>query len=61
MLAFGAMIDRLGRRTGVVWATIFLVVGVVLSTASSGSTSTRSVTWLFLLESDLTFLPGSFG
>lgn len=28
MLAFGAAIDRLGRRTGVVWATIFLVLGI---------------------------------
>jgi len=37
MLAFGAVIDRLGRRTGVVWATIFLVLGVILATAAHGT------------------------
>ena len=36
MLAFGAVIDRLGRRTGVVWATFFLVLGIVLATAAHG-------------------------
>lgn len=36
MLFFGVTIDRLGRRTGVVFATIFLILGIVLATASHG-------------------------
>ena len=36
MLFFGVTIDRLGRRTGVVFATVFLILGVVLATASHG-------------------------
>lgn len=36
MLFFGVLIDRIGRRTGVVAATAFLILGVVLATASHG-------------------------
>jgi MFS family permease len=36
MLFFGVIIDRLGRRTGIVFATIFLILGIVLATASHG-------------------------
>ena len=36
MLTFGMVIDRLGRRTGIVFATIFLVLGIILATASHG-------------------------
>jgi len=36
MLFFGVVIDRLGRRTGIVFATIFLILGIVLATASHG-------------------------
>jgi MFS family permease len=36
MLFFGVLIDRLGRRTGIVAATAFLVLGVVLATAAHG-------------------------
>jgi MFS family permease len=36
MLFFGVTIDRLGRRTGIVFATFFLILGVVLATASHG-------------------------
>lgn len=36
MLFFGVTIDRLGRRTGIVFATMFLVLGIVMATASHG-------------------------
>ena len=36
MLFFGVTIDRLGRRTGIVFATIFLILGIVLATAAHG-------------------------
>ena len=36
MLFFGVTIDRLGRRTGIVFATFFLILGVILATASHG-------------------------
>ncbi|OKP12218.1 hypothetical protein PENSUB_1954 [Penicillium subrubescens] len=38
MLFFGVLIDRIGRRTGVITATAFLVLGVVLATAAHGNT-----------------------
>jgi stage III sporulation protein SpoIIIAA len=31
------LIDRMGRRTGIVAATAFLVLGVVLATAAHGN------------------------
>lgn len=43
MLFFGVVIDRLGRRTGVLMTTILLVLGVVLATASHGTTQTGHV------------------
>jgi MFS family permease len=39
MLFFGWAIDRLGRRQGILWATVFLVLGIVLTTAASGETN----------------------
>ncbi|CAG8053089.1 unnamed protein product [Penicillium salamii] len=36
MLFFGVLIDRIGRRTGIVTTTAFLILGVVLATASHG-------------------------
>ena len=36
MLFFGMIIDRLGRRTGIVFATFFLILGIVLATAAHG-------------------------
>jgi MFS family permease len=38
MLFFGWGIDRLGRRTGIVFATLFLILGIVLATAAHGKT-----------------------
>lgn len=37
MLFFGVLIDRVGRRTGVIAATSFLVFGLVLATAAHGT------------------------
>lgn len=37
MLFFGILIDRIGRRTGIIAATVFLILGVVLATAAHGS------------------------
>lgn len=31
MLFFGFVIDKIGRRTGIVFATLFLVLGIVLA------------------------------
>ena len=36
MLFFGFIIDKVGRRTGIVFATSFLILGAVLSTAAHG-------------------------
>lgn len=36
MLFFGVTIDRLGRRTGIVFATLFLILAIVLATAAHG-------------------------
>ncbi|KAG5950729.1 hypothetical protein E4U53_004492 [Claviceps sorghi] len=48
MLAFGWVIDRMGRRTGIVWATVCLVLGIVLVTAASG-TSVRGRFWMMVI------------
>ncbi|KAH8424034.1 uncharacterized protein LDX57_001789 [Aspergillus melleus] len=37
MVFFGALIDRVGRRTGVVAATSFLVLGIALAAAAHGT------------------------
>ena len=39
MLFFGFIIDKIGRRTGIIFATFFLVLGVVLATAAHGYVS----------------------
>ncbi|CRG82743.1 putative metabolite transport protein GIT1 [Talaromyces islandicus] len=48
MLFFGVLIDRLGRRTGIVAATIFLVLGVVLATAAHGK-SNVGLFWMMIV------------
>ncbi|KAJ5716702.1 hypothetical protein N7493_008613 [Penicillium malachiteum] len=48
MLFFGALIDRMGRRTGVIAATIFLVLGVVFATAAHG-TSELGMFWMMIV------------
>ena len=37
MLFFGYTIDKIGRRTGIVFATLFLILGVILATAAHGN------------------------
>jgi MFS family permease len=36
MLTFGMIIDRLGRQTGIVFATVFLILGIIVATAAHG-------------------------
>jgi MFS family permease len=48
MLFFGWAIDKIGRRTGVVWATIFLVLGIVLATAAHGE-SQLGMLWMLIV------------
>lgn len=38
MLFFGVLIDRIGRRTGVIAATASLILGIVSATAAHGTT-----------------------
>lgn len=48
MLAFGAIIDRFGRLSGVVFATLFLVLGIILATASHGKTDI-GLFWMMII------------
>jgi MFS family permease len=48
MLFFGWTIDRLGRRTGIFFATLFLVLGIVLATAASGD-SRKGMFWMMIV------------
>ncbi|KAM0454393.1 hypothetical protein ACHAPV_008473 [Trichoderma viride] len=48
MLFFGWGIDRLGRRTGIVFATLFLILGIVLATAAHGKTPT-GMFWMLIV------------
>ncbi|KAE8377293.1 major facilitator superfamily domain-containing protein [Aspergillus bertholletiae] len=48
MLFFGVLIDRVGRRTGVVAATTFLVLGIALAAAAHG-TSELGMFWMMII------------
>jgi len=48
MLFFGYTIDKLGRRTGIFFATLFLVLGLVLATASHGNTQ-LGMFWMMIV------------
>ncbi|KAK3677901.1 hypothetical protein LTR78_001996 [Recurvomyces mirabilis] len=48
MLTFGFVIDKIGRRTGIVFATLFLVLGVVLATAAHGKTQ-LGMFWMMIV------------
>jgi MFS family permease len=48
MIFFGILIDRVGRRTGILATTLFLVLGLVLSTASHG-TSELGMFWMMIV------------
>ena len=45
MLTFGFVIDKLGRRTGIVFATCFLILGIILATAAHGESHLGCVYW----------------
>jgi MFS family permease len=48
MLFFGYAIDRLGRRTGIFFATLFLVLGIIIATAAHGTTE-RGMFWMVIV------------
>lgn len=48
MLFFGWAIDKLGRRNGIVFATAFLVLGIVLTTAAHGTINTGMI-WMMII------------
>ncbi|KAI9929371.1 hypothetical protein ASPWEDRAFT_741393 [Aspergillus wentii DTO 134E9] len=48
MLFFGVLIDRIGRRTGIVAATFFLILGIVLATAAHGK-SELGMFWMMIV------------
>lgn len=48
MLIFGVIADQLGRKTGAVATTLLLVLGIVLSTAASG-TSQTGMFWMLII------------
>ncbi|KAI7603368.1 major facilitator superfamily transporter, partial [Hortaea werneckii] len=48
MLFFGGIVDQFGRKTGAVATTLLLVLGIVLSTAASGTTPT-GMFWMLIV------------
>ncbi|KIV76845.1 hypothetical protein PV11_08700 [Exophiala sideris] len=48
MLFFGFVIDKIGRRSGIVFATFFLVLGVILATAAHGTTE-LGMLWMMIV------------
>ncbi|KAL2883310.1 hypothetical protein SGCOL_000989 [Colletotrichum sp. CLE4] len=48
MILFGVISDQLGRKTGAVATTILLVLGITLSTAASGTTTT-GMFWMLII------------
>ncbi|KAJ9296196.1 hypothetical protein DTO271G3_5337 [Paecilomyces variotii] len=48
MLFFGVLVDRIGRKAGIVSATFFLVLGIILATASHG-TSDLGLFWMMVV------------
>ncbi|KAK1061775.1 hypothetical protein LTR12_001952 [Friedmanniomyces endolithicus] len=48
MLFFGFLIDKIGRRTGIVFATLFLVLGVIIATAAHGTTQ-LGMFWMMIV------------
>lgn len=48
MLFFGLCIDRFGRRVGIILTTLFLVLGIILATASHGTT-VEGMFWMMVI------------
>lgn len=53
MLFFGVLVDVIGRKTGVVATTIFLVLGCILSAAASGKSET-GMFWMLIVSRGIT-------
>ncbi|KAI8096149.1 major facilitator superfamily domain-containing protein [Halteromyces radiatus] len=53
MLGFGLIIDRLGRKFGIVLCTFFVCLGIILATASSGTTPTGLI-WMLIIARGIT-------
>ncbi|PVH74693.1 MFS general substrate transporter [Cadophora sp. DSE1049] len=49
MLLFGLVIDKYGRRMGVIATTVFLVFGIILATASHG-VSITGMFWMMIIS-----------
>ena len=47
-LFFGFIIDRIGRRAGVVIATTFLILGIIIATGAHG-TSDYGMFWVMII------------
>jgi hypothetical protein len=58
MLFFGFLIDKMGRRTGIFFATIFLVLGIILATAAHGN-STLGMFWMMIIGTSAPILKAS--
>ncbi|KAG0179328.1 hypothetical protein DFQ29_002242 [Apophysomyces sp. BC1021] len=52
-VGFGFIIDRLGRKFGIIVCTMFVCVGIVLATASSGGTP-LGLFWMLIIARGLT-------
>lgn len=48
LLGFGLIIDRLGRKIGLILTTAFVILGAALSAASSGTTPT-GLLWMMVV------------
>ncbi|CAO3628773.1 unnamed protein product [Cunninghamella blakesleeana] len=53
MIGFGLIVDRLGRKFGIILCTCFVCLGIVLATASSGITPTGLI-WMLIIARGLT-------
>jgi MFS family permease len=48
MLFFGFLIDKMGRRTGIFFATVFLILGIIIATAAHG-TNNLGMFWMMII------------
>ncbi|KAF7593609.1 hypothetical protein BBP40_011127 [Aspergillus hancockii] len=49
MLFFGVLIDRVGRKTGVIAATLFLALGIALAAAAYGTSELGYDVWMMIV------------
>ncbi|CAO0790245.1 unnamed protein product [Mucor circinelloides] len=52
-LGFGVLIDRLGRKFGIISCTLFVCLGIILATAASGATPLNLI-WMLIIARGLT-------